>query len=229
MDRVLKKTTKISPARVGRSGRIADASAIGALVSSVRQELVDTVEALGGETTIAELAAQLGRPADGLYYHVKALVKAGLLVREPAPDGDRYRTPSPHGRTLALEYAPADPRNAAAVRRVVASMLRIARRDFDAGMATPGVVAHGPRRALWAARSKGWVSAEELAEVNALLARLSAMLRRPRGPGRTQLVSLCFVLAPIQARPPRRSRGAGLRRSGVRVRTPAVGRHPNAA
>ena len=101
--------------------------------------------------------------------------------------------------------------NAAAVRRVVASMLRIARRDFDAGIALPGVVAHGPRRTLWAARSKGWVTAEELAELNALLARLSWILRRPRGPGRTQLVSLCFVLAPIQARPPRRSGRAGER------------------
>jgi hypothetical protein len=216
MDRGLKKSTKIqrrASGTSGGSGRVAGARAIGALVSPVRQELVDTVEALGGEATIAEVAAQLGRPADGLYYHVRPLVKAGLLVRRVHPDGDRFATPAARGRRLAIEYAPGDPASAAALRRVVASMLRIARRDFDAGLRRPGVVANGPRRALWAARSKGWVSAAELAELNALLARAAALLRKPRGRGRDQLVSLCFVLAPIAARAPRRSGGGGPRRT----------------
>jgi len=50
---------------VDRTGRITGKSAIAVLASPVRQEIVDTVEAAGG-ATIAELAIQLGRPADGL-------------------------------------------------------------------------------------------------------------------------------------------------------------------
>ena len=215
MGGALKQSSKIqrrAEAPVTRGGSIRGASAIAALASPVRQEIVDTVEALGGVATIAELAARLGRPADGLYYHVRRLAAAGLLVREDGTTAERFRTPAP-GRGLALDYRPDDPRNAAAIRRVIGGMLRIARRDFDAGLAIPGVVAHGPRRALWAGRGKGWVTPEELGELNALAARATAILRHPRAPGRDRLVSFCFVLAPIAPRAARRGRATRARGS----------------
>jgi DNA-binding transcriptional ArsR family regulator len=177
---------------VDRTGRITGKSAIAALASPVRQEIIDTVEALGS-ATIAELAVQLGRPADGLYYHVRRLVRAGLLVG----NGSGYRTPPATG-PLRLDYD----RDPAAVRRVIASMLRIARRDFDAGFA--GATTRGPRRSLWAGRVTGWVGARELAEINMLIARLDKLLHRPRRRGADQLASWCFVLAPLAARPARR-------------------------
>ena len=79
-----------------------------ALVSPVRQDIVDTLQTLGTAST-TDLAEQLGRPADGLYYHVRALLKAGLVV--PAgtrPQGGRnealYRTAAPeHGLKLNYE------------------------------------------------------------------------------------------------------------------------------
>jgi hypothetical protein len=211
MGGALKQSTKIqrNGSAVTRGGRIRGGAAIASLASPVRQEIVDTVEALGGVATIAELAARLGRPADGLYYHVRRLAKAGLLVREDGDGAERFRTPVPRGGALALDYRPDDPRNAAAIRRVIGGMLRIARRDFDAALAIPNVVAHGPRRALWAGRGKGWVTADELEELNALCARATAILRRPRAPGRDRLVSLCFVLAPIAPRASRRARSGG--------------------
>ena len=202
---MLKKPHKFHnrQATIARTGRITGAPAIAVLASPARQEIIDTVEALGGAATIAELAAQLGRPADGLYYHVHRLVRAGLLVVE----GALYHTPAGR-RDLALDYRPDDPRVSAALRRVVGSMLRIARRDFDAGLALPEVAVRGPRRALWAGRAKGWVGPRELAEINLLVARIQAILRRPRRAGNDQLASWCFVLAPIAARPVRRaSRG----------------------
>jgi len=124
-----------------RAGRIAEPAAIRAIASPVRQELVDTLEALGGVATVAELAEQLGRPADGLYYHVEILRRAGLFVAAPLGRSDtgrserRYRTPTRPGTQLALVYRPRDARNAAAVRAVVGGMLRIARRDFDRALA----------------------------------------------------------------------------------------------
>jgi DNA-binding transcriptional ArsR family regulator len=189
--------------------QITDPSAIAVLASPVRQELFDTIEALGGIATIAELAEQLGRPADGLYYHVELLRRAGLLAAAPAGRSQsgrserRYRTPGRAGGQVGLGYRARDPRNVAAVRSVVGGMLRIARRDFDRALAG-NVVTEGPRRELWAARGTGWVSDAELAAINKLLIELTRLLRRPRGGPRQRLISLCFVLAPMTARPKRR-------------------------
>jgi len=213
----------VSPSR-GKfsSGLIADPAAITVLASPVRQELVDTVEALGGAASIAELAEQLGRPADGLYYHVDILRRAGLLVaaaerRSRAGRNERrYGTPTRGGTKLSLVYQPRDPRNATAVRGVVGGMLRIARRDFDRALGGD-VTVEGPRRELWAGRGTGWVSDAELAEINRLLVQINSHMRRPRGGARQRLVSVCFVLAPMVVRPKRRAtsarRGASARRA----------------
>jgi DNA-binding transcriptional ArsR family regulator len=177
-----------------------------ALASSVRQEIVDTIEALGGEASVAALAAHLGRPSDGLYYHLRVLVRAGLL-RELADRGDgrRYRTPARRGERLRLRYHPGDTQNARALAPVSASMLRTAGRDFTSALRDPRVVVAGSRRELWASRSKGWVGAGELAEINQLLERLGALLQRGPGRRRRTLVSLTWVLAPIAAKPARRA------------------------
>jgi hypothetical protein len=190
------------------AGRIADPETIAVIASAVRQELIDALEALGGTATIVELAEQLGRPADGLYYHVELLCRAGLFVLAPGPRSRtgrserRYRLPPRAAAPLGLRY---EPRNVSAVRGVVASMLRIARRDFDRAITSDREVAvDGLLRELWASRGTGWVSDTELAELNRLLVRLIGLLRRPRGGMRRHLVSLCFVLAPMPARPRRR-------------------------
>jgi hypothetical protein len=88
------------------------------------------------------------------------------------------------------------------------------------------VVAHGPRRALWAGRGKGWVSPTELVELNAHLRAIAALLRRPRRRDDDQLVSVCFVLAPIAAQPTRRGRGRAPRAAPAAraARAPRAGR-----
>ena len=72
-------------AQTGKGVR--NAAAIRLLASPVRQEIVDTLEALGGEASVAELAAEVGRAADGLYYHLRLLVRGGL-IDELAGDGE---------------------------------------------------------------------------------------------------------------------------------------------
>lgn len=186
-----------------RGARIAGPARIAALASAVRQELVDTLVMLGGEATVAELAEQLGRPADGLYYHLRVLRRVGL-VREDTPGANGERRYRLADERPQLEYRPGDRRNTAAVKRVAQGLLQNARRDFDAALADPDAVVEGPHRQVWAARGKGWVSRRELAEINRLLQRLCDLLGRPRGEGRERLLSLAFVLAPLQAKPKRR-------------------------
>src|SRR5260221_8747620 len=69
-----------------------------ALASPVRQEVLDVLARVG-TASLGEIAAALGRPADGLYYHVRALQKVGLAHAA----GSRTRA----GRREALDCAAA--------------------------------------------------------------------------------------------------------------------------
>ena len=186
-------------------GAVENADEIELLASPTRIELIDTLEALGGEASVAELAAQLGRAADGLYYHLRQLAAGGLLIEEASADGRRYRTRMPRGERLRLKYRPGKNANADAVGGVAASVLRVAGRDFSRALADPASVVEGPMRELWAARNKGWVGAAELAEMNRLLMRMNDLLRRPRSAKRDRLVALTWILAPVDAKPVRRT------------------------
>lgn len=182
------------------------------LMSQVRQEIVDTVEALGN-CSIGEIAEHLGRSADGLYYHVRTLVETDLLEQSGIRDGGRQQEAmyaiKPRGTSLRLHYDPTDPENVEAVSEVVSSMLRVAERDFG-GAFVPGLaVCEGPDRNLWAARRRGWLSAEDLREVNCMLERLAELLGQGKARGRERLFALTYVIAPVEAQGRRRQRKEG--------------------
>lgn len=174
------------------------------LSSPVRQEIVDTLASLGGEAAAAELALQLGRHADGLYYHLKVLCKAGLVV-EAGGKGEeerRYRLAGDASAPLRLAYRTGSEAHAAALRKFAHGLLQVAEKDFGDALEMPGVVTEGASRQLWAARNKAWLSTTELAELNSLLERLCELMSQARTPERDQLISCMFVLAPhaIQAK-----------------------------
>ena len=196
---------KSPPAARGRRHQpVRGAEQIALLASPVRQDLVDTLEALGGEADVAAVATQLGRPADGLYYHFDLLAKAGLLQRVDTDGARRYRIGQGRGAPLKLDYG-SDAESREAVGRVVDKLLQAARRDFHAALDDPGTVKEGPERELWAGRNKGWVNRRDLAEANRLLSRLQQLLQGPRRPGRDRLLSLSFVIAPLPAASGRRA------------------------
>lgn len=189
-----------------RNALLEDAAEIDLLASPTRIEIVDTLEAFGEAVSVAELAVALGRPADSLYYHLRQLADGGLVEEEAAPEGRRYRSRTRKGDRLRLRYRPGATANAEAVGRVAASVLRVAGRDFERALADPATVVEGPRRELWAARGKGWVDAAELAEINRLLARLMELVQKPAAERpRGKLVALTWVLAPVEAKPARRT------------------------
>jgi DNA-binding transcriptional ArsR family regulator len=193
---------------------VRDVAQIRALRSPLRQEILDKAQALG-PCSIADLARALGRPADGLYYHLRALLAAGLL-RAAGERGEGRRrealfATAAEGDGLWLAYDPEDPANAEAVSGAVGGMLRLTQRTFTAAF-EPGTVVAGPARELWAARLEGWLTPDEVAEVNALLQGLRAAVGRPRAEGR-RLFALTCVLAPMAASEPRRARGGRVRRT----------------
>ena len=185
---------------------IDDPELITVLASPVRQEIVDTLASLGGEATAADLALQLGRHADGLYYHLKVLCRSGLTV-ETGGKGEeerRYRLAGDASAPLRLAYRTGSEAHAAALRKFAHGLLQVAEKDFGDALEMPGVVTEGPSRQLWAARNKAWLSQTELAEVNSLLERLCTLMSQPRTPERDQLASCMFVLAPHAALSKRR-------------------------
>ena len=120
---------------------IARPSQLGALVSPIRQEIVDAISA-AGPSTMAQIAEWLGRPADTLYYHVAALRRVGLLVesgrrRTGRRFGAVYDVP---GRPLLMR--PKGSKAPQAIRSVVRAALRLADRDLKRSLEA-GLVGRG--------------------------------------------------------------------------------------
>lgn len=194
-----------APAR--RSYPIRRRAQIEALVSAVRQEIIDTLVAAGPRSA-AELARLTGRPADALYYHLRRLVAVGLV----APQGERRRGRRPEvvydvvGFPLRLDYPRGRDARTDPTVRLVAAMLRTAERDFRRGLASRRAVVDGPARTLWATRRHAWLSPADIRRVNRVLTELLERLGRSRRPDRGELCTLTFVLAPRAARTGRRGR-----------------------
>jgi hypothetical protein len=185
---------------------VSDPRHVRVLASPARHELVDTLSALGGTASVATLAEQLGRHADGLYYHLRVLCRAGLVqeIEGASGGGKQYRLAGTGRAPLRLAYRTGRKGNASALLDYVEGLLQVAQRDFTRALALPGIELGGERRQLWAARNKGWISVSDLEEVNRLLERLCSLTSRPRGKERDSLVSLAFVLAPSARKPKRR-------------------------
>jgi DNA-binding transcriptional ArsR family regulator len=187
-------------------GIIDDAKMIAVLAAPVRTELATTLQALGGAATVAELAMRLGRSADGLYYHLRAMRSAGLLEEDSGPGGRRYRLATPGGQRVRLRYKPGATANARAIARVASSASRLAQRDFSRALQRLDTVVEGSARELWMARLTGWVDTSELKEINRLLRHLADLLVATRPTKNGKLIALQWILAPIDAKPLRRSR-----------------------
>jgi len=170
-----------------------------ALASPLRQEIVDAITA-AGPCSIAEVGELLGRPADRLYFHIKHLLRAGLLVKAGTRKEGRavavlFDVP---GRPLRLRYKPGDPRNIEGVRGVLDGVLRLARRDFKRALESGNSTVNGPGRDTWGGRTKGWLTDEQIQEVNRAVEGISRLLAAARPRPGARPVAFTFVLVPEQ-------------------------------
>jgi predicted ArsR family transcriptional regulator len=178
----------------------------------MRQELLDVLDA-AGPCAIAELAERLGRAPDSLYFHVRLLVRVGLVVEVERRKMGRHAflVYDLAGRPLTIDRSRARRDD---LQRVVGGILRLAARDYRRGLGDAATVAEGPRRNHWGGRVRGWLDTAQLARLNELMERLSDLVRGGRpGPGR-QPLALAWVLAPALARRGARPGNAVRRRSG---------------
>ena len=178
---------------------IARPAQLTALVSPVRQELLDVLARVDA-VSLAELGALLGRPADGLYYHVRVLERVGLVASAGARTvaGRREALYRAVASQFALRYAAGPARHAGAVNGVVGAMLRLGARDFRRALQQPGTKLDGPDRDLWALRTTGWLRPADVRRVNRLIRTLAESTARRRPPGR--LYALSVLLTPLDHR-----------------------------
>jgi predicted ArsR family transcriptional regulator len=196
-----------------RAHQIRGERQLAALAAAARQEIVDVLEQTG-TVSVAELAATLGRPADALYFHLHALVRAGLVRHagfRARPGGKEalYRTVAPE---LQLHYEPSRAANRKAVSAIVASMLRLANRDFGRSFQRGAVVVSGAHRELWALRKVGRLSRAQLATLNHRVNELVRGVSAPRADGR--LYAVTIVVTPLDHRNPGGGRATPRRRTG---------------
>ena len=186
---------------------ITSSSQLRALASPARQEILDLL-ARTGPASAADLGRLLQRPADGLYYHLRALERAGLVrtagsrVRAGRSEA-LYR--SAH-REPAIRHDVAAGGNSTAVSAIVASMLRLGVRDFRKAAASGAVRTEGPRRDLWALRVAGRLTGGDLEAVNREIRSLrDAVTRRTTG---GKLYALTILITPLDHRARKRHRKA---------------------
>jgi DNA-binding transcriptional ArsR family regulator len=183
------------------------------LAAAARQEIVDVLAEMG-TVSVAEIAATLGRPADALYFHLRALKRAGLVrqVGYRSRRGRRealFRTVAPD---LWLHYAPQNKANRRAVTAIVSSMLRLGIRDFRRAFERGDATVSGPNRELWALRKTGRLSLTQIAGLNRSIERLKRDASKPHGRGR--LYGITILLTPLDHRRRETKRNTKLQRVG---------------
>jgi DNA-binding transcriptional ArsR family regulator len=176
---------------------IGEARHIRAVASPVRAAAIDALEVIG-PATVVQLGRVLGYPPDGLYYHLGALERFGLVIRaspEKTTGAARFDLP---GRPVTLRYELSDPQRGRATAKVVTTMVRSAERSFRRAYAPGRAEVNGPFRNLRAGRRTAWLRPRDLKILNGYLERIHALFGRGR-PGRAgaRLHEFTYVLAPI--------------------------------
>jgi DNA-binding transcriptional ArsR family regulator len=169
------------------------------LASSARQEIVDVLSQVG-TVSVAELATTLGRPADAIYYHLRALKQAGLVLSAGYRGRGKHkeeliRAVSPE---LQLQYDLGKGGNRKPITAIVASMLRLGIRDFNHAFQCGDAKVSGAGRELWALRKTGWLTPQEIVGINQSIQSLSQAIAQPRGRGR--LYGITILLTPLDHR-----------------------------
>jgi|HubBroStandDraft_1064217.scaffolds.fasta_scaffold01691_8 hypothetical protein len=138
-------------------------------------------------------------PADGLYYHIRNLSRAGLLkVSDGKGSRGRSEARLEVGRYQWIKYQPKSAANRKAVVRVAGAMVRNAHRQFGRAFRPDTAVVSGPRRNLWAARARAFLSAADLERANVLLKELLDLFEPSNdAPGSGALHEITFVIAPV--------------------------------
>jgi len=181
--------------------RVRGEKSLALLASPVRIELIGALQT-HGPSSIRELARHVDRPADGLYHHVRKLLKAGAL---------RETEPRKVGRHLEAVYAltatrvggaldPSSPGSRQGIIRAAHAALRMAAREFAAAIDTGEGGCEGPTPRLRVSRQKAWLTEPALVQLHSYVKKIERLLRTHNERKRGRLYALTTVLSPLVKR-----------------------------
>lgn len=182
---------------------ITDLEQFKALTSPVRGEILDIVN-LMGPLSIAEMAEYVGKPIDSLYYHVRKLVRVGLLVNVAKRKSKRQMESiyDLAGRPMFLQYVPSQTEYVENVIKSIASMLRLTERNFRNAFEKDLIKVSDSRRNVEHVRVIGWQTEEEVQETRAKIRKIinrfnfSAKKRKKT----SNLFALTTILIPLEVK-----------------------------
>ncbi len=178
-----------------------------ALESPIRAEIVDTFAA-SGPCSVADVAHQLGRTPQSLYFHVKQLLQVKLLKEDGEQSAGRtretlYSTPA---RELVLGSPGKSRAKMDSVVKIMLGNLKLTERDVERAFRAPASRFSGEQRDVNAGRLKGWLTDAECREANRLLDRLGKLMKGGQPSKGRRLFALNVAMTPIEPRTSDRSR-----------------------
>ena len=169
-----------------------------ALTSPLRLEILEHL-GIRQKASVAEIAESMGRPADSLYYHIKKLVAADLLVRAGERQAGK-RTEVLY--ELAAEHfeVAADLDDPSHTIKALRAVLRLIERESESALLAGTFRDSGRQRNFFIVRQRARLSRGALAEVNGHLDALAKVfareLRNPPAPGKGCHCALLTALVP---------------------------------
>ena len=169
------------------------------LTSPVRQVILNALAASPQPLTMRELADDINRPADGLYYHVRSLVRSGLVLEQTAhtEQGRTIAAYQAAGRRFRIKYNFAMRHFKKLMKSIVAAAGRLAHRDFERALELEDVRAHSADRNLHMARLEGWLTRKQLEAVNRKIEEINEIVTTSVPSPRAERCSLFIALSPL--------------------------------
>jgi predicted transcriptional regulator len=178
-----------------------------ALTSPLRLEVLEHF-LVAGPASVDEVAARMGRAPDSLYYHVRMLVKVGLLrPRGSRKSGKRAKSLyAVVARRIELPTRPGSAVATESTMKAMASAFRMAEREMRASLQGEPFKDQGRHRNFFAARVRSDLSRTALAEVNRHLTAIEDIFSREfkTAPIKGTSCSLTVALLPA----PRANKGS---------------------
>ena len=185
---------------------------VAAVSSPLRIELLEHLQ-LAGRSSVADLAALMGRPATALHYHVRVLHAAGVVGVAGHRRAGRRSEALFQLAATAFAVAGKPREKVGDAVRTLGATLRLAQRESGRAMRAGRANQDGPLRSFHARRMRAALSRSALRRANRLLDELEELFSRalkeqvgerrvgnsrgPSAPARAhQIVSLTFVLTP---------------------------------
>lgn len=169
-------------------------------ISSPVRNAIHTVVLNQGETSVREIAYQLGMKPASLYRHIDALLEAGVIEEVGTTPTERRDAKLYATRLAYFEYQPSSPEMLAALMRMVRLGMKASAERFSSAAAGGEAVPKGKLRDLYYANHFSWMDDDQIVQINEHMNAITdIMLNNERREGARPLV-VTLGLSPMEVR-----------------------------